>query len=132
MEDAALLPRLDKLAPYATAPPPSLPQLGDDLIRQESSLPAEAGGGVEPNSLRLRIETALRHLISVRPLHDPRFSPLEAALQAQDAAQAQTAFQALPEAFQKNLGAWQEKFKARLALEKTLQDVAAALTEPSP
>ena len=126
--DAAFVEQIAALEPYAGHPIPTLPQLRDLLMKEESKLDLPTPPS-ETSSLSGRLKTIFRPLISVRPLHDPQFNSLEQALSSGDAEAALDASKALPADTQRALSAWQEQLVARLAIETNLRAIAAHLTE---
>lgn len=126
--NATLTERLASIAPFADVKTPTLPQLQVLLIEEEKTIRQSASGGV---SWWSRIKTALQFLISIRPSRDARFETLEKALASNDASAALEAAKALPEDARENLGDWQSKLEARIALDRALQELLQWFTEPS-
>jgi hypothetical protein len=119
-----------KLEPYAAVATPTLTQLRDSLALEEKAAPAPVAEG-ENSTFMSRIMALLRPLVSVRPLHDPRFADLEKALDSGDAAAAIEALNALPDDVRKSLAAWQSKLGARASLDTILLALEARFTTPS-
>lgn len=116
-----------KLSPYASEGVPTVPLLNETLAEEENTAPPPR---VDSDSATMgeRIKMIFRPLISVRPLHDKRFSALNKALDSNDAPQALEAFNALPEDLRKDLAGWQAKLEARIDLDATLKALTAHFT----
>jgi len=118
-----------KLAPYAADPPPSLPQLREELAALESAAPPPPDPNAAPTFWD-HVKRILQPLISVRPLHDPRFTDLETALASGDAQAALDASKFLPDEARPALALWQAKLEQRTALDNALRDFAARFAAP--
>ena len=127
--DAAIVEQADKLAPYAAHPTPTLTQLRAELITQEATL-ASQPAPEETTSFWNHLKAIFHPLVSIHPLHDPRFAALENALDSDDAQNATEAFKALPDDAQQNLATWQTKLEARATLDTTVHTLSAVFTTP--
>jgi|GEM_PF-1830698 uroporphyrinogen-III synthase len=126
--DAALDEQLARLEPFALSAMPNLPQLREMLISEETPVSIVSDASA---SWVVRIKAALQPLVSVHPLHNSAYAGVEKALEAGDASVALEAVKALPDEAQKNLAAWQAKLEARIAIDTTLQALAARFSTPS-
>ncbi len=118
--DAKLSAFVDRLAPFAVAVPPTWNQLLVRLKAEEKNAPLPAAE-TETDSFKARALATLKSLITVRPLGDPRFTPLEKALDAADAVAATEALNALPPDARSALELWAADLKLRAELDETLQ-----------
>jgi hypothetical protein len=130
-DNTKILDLAAKLDPYAAGMTPTFAQLRDSLAIEEKAAPPPAAEG-DVSSFEARFKTILQTLITVRPLHDPRFANLEKALDSGDGAGALEALKALPPEVQKSLSAWQAKLEARIDLDSALAALTAYFTTPSP
>ncbi|MFA5041618.1 MAG: hypothetical protein WC464_08305 [Bdellovibrionales bacterium] len=131
-KDAKLAELSDKLEIYAASPTPTWTQLREALKAQEKTAPPAPVSETDPVSWKMRIESAMKALISVRPLHDKRFDALNKALDADDRAAAIEAANALPEEVRKAINPWQADLERRIALDDVLRTLTVYFTTPSP
>ncbi|MGB9153409.1 MAG: uroporphyrinogen-III synthase [Alphaproteobacteria bacterium] len=129
-DNAAITGSISKLEPYATTPPPTMPQLRETLTAQETSLPAPTPLETPP-SLWERVKTIMQPLVSVHPVHNPQFAGLETALDSGDAQAALENFKPLPDEAQKRLAAWHATLEARAAVDDTLRILGSTFTAPA-
>ena len=125
--NAQILDVAAKLDAYALVPPLTIAQLRESFAAEAKTAASPA---VEPISVWEKIKALLAPLISMQPLHDPRFASVERALEFGNAAAALEAVRALPDDLQKGLATWQAKLEARIALDDAVQALATRFTTP--
>jgi hypothetical protein len=120
-----------RLEPYALEGAPTLSHLREALTAEEKAVPAPVVENATA-SFGARIMVALRPFVTVRPLHDVRFSDLEKALDSGNTLAALEAVKALPLDVQKSLAAWKTKLEARSAIDDAFLALSArSVTPPS-
>ena len=127
--DEALLPLIEQLAPYASSPTPTLPQLHAELITLEPTLSVPTASE-EQTSFWSRLITIFHPLVSVRPLHDPQLTALENTLDTGDIQTVLDLYKALSAETQKGLASWHNRVTTRAALDKALHELSAVFTSP--
>jgi hypothetical protein len=130
-DDASVAEQIGKLESYAAAGAPTILQLRDDLLHAEATL-AIPETASENATLWDHIKAVASRLVSVHPLHDVLFAPLEHALEKNDLVAAQEAFKLLPLDRQQKLDAWQQQLAARIAVDDALRDLATHYATPVP
>ncbi|MDD4615934.1 MAG: hypothetical protein PHW76_02300 [Alphaproteobacteria bacterium] len=108
-----------RLVPYAAGGTLTLPQLREELLIAEKNAPSPSEG--ETNSIVAKLKKLLEPLISVKLVHDPRFSEVEIALERGDVAGSLEALRVLPQELQPGLDKLKKHMEERADLDSTIK-----------